>query len=100
MKKQNKKIEYPSFERHLSQLMKSKEFKKAYEEERHRLELSLKIIELRKKLHFSQQKLAKELGTTQSVIARIEAGKQNLTTDTLQKIASVFGRNVKIEFVK
>jgi len=44
--------------------------------------------------------LARKLDTTQSVVARIETGQQNLTTDTLQKIASVFNRDLRIEFVK
>ena len=48
----------------------------------------------------SQKELARKLDTTQSVVARIEAGQQNFTTDTLQKIASAFKRELKIEFVK
>jgi len=42
---------------------------------------------------------ADKIGITQSVIIRIEKGNQNLTTDTLQKIASAFHRSLKIEFV-
>lgn len=100
MEKKNKKIVYPSFEQYLAQQMKIKAFRKAYEEESHRLEIAYKILQLRKKYHFSQKELAQKLDTTQSVVARIETGQQNLTTDTLQKIASVFDRNLRIEFVK
>ena len=100
MKKKNKKIVYPSFEQYLTQQMKNKVFRRAYEEESHRLEIAYKILQLRKKHHLSQKELARKLDTTQSVVARIEAGQQNFTTDTLQKIASAFGKELKIEFVK
>jgi len=30
----------------------------------------------------------------------MEAGKQNFTTDTLQRVASAFDRDLKVEFVK
>jgi transcriptional regulator with XRE-family HTH domain len=43
--------------------------------------------------------MAKKLGTTQSNIARLEAGQQNLTTITLHRIAKAFDRDLKIEFV-
>lgn len=89
-----------NYEKHFRVKMKDKKFKKAHEEERHRLEIAYKIAQLRKKRHFSQSELAKRLDTTQSVIARMEAGQQNFTTDTLQKIASAFDRNLKIDFVK
>lgn len=88
-----------NYEKHFRVKLKDEEFKKAFEEERHRLEIAYKISQLREKKHFSQKELAKKLDTTQSVIARIESGQQNLTTDTLQKIASIFDKRVKIEFV-
>ncbi|MFH0854718.1 MAG: helix-turn-helix transcriptional regulator [bacterium] len=100
MKKNYKKIIYPSFERYLSQRMKSKTFREAYEREGRRLEVAYGILQLRKKQKISQKELAIKLDTTQSVVARMESGQQNFTTDTLQKIASVFKRNLKIEFVK
>lgn len=100
MRKKNKKIVYPSFEQYLTQQMKNKVFRRAYEEEGQRLEIAYKMLQLRKQQKLSQKELAKKLKTTQSVIARMETGQQNFTTDTLQKIASVFKRELKIEFVE
>ncbi|MDO8663490.1 MAG: helix-turn-helix transcriptional regulator [Candidatus Wildermuthbacteria bacterium] len=100
MKKNHKKIVYLSFERYLFQRLKNKEFIKAYEKECQCLEIAYRILQLRKKQKISQKELAVKLDTTQSVVARMESGQQNFTTDTLQKIASVFKRNLKIEFVK
>lgn len=48
----------------------------------------------------SQAELAKKIGTKQSNIARMEKGQQNFTTETLQRIASALGRELRIEFVK
>ena len=100
MKKKNKKIVYPSFDQYLAHQMKNKVFRRAYEEESQRLEIAYKMLQLRKQQKLSQKELAKKLETTQSVIARMETGQQNFTTNTLQKIASVFKRELKIEFVK
>lgn len=84
----------------MAQQIKNKTFRKAYEQESQRLEIAYRILQLRKKQKLSQKELARKLDTTQSVVARMEAGQQNFTTDTLQKIASVFKRELKIEFVK
>lgn len=100
MKKKNKKIVYLSFDRYLAQQMKNKTFKEAYEEESGRLEIAYRILQLRKKQRLSQKELARKLDTTQSVVARMESGQQNFTVDNLQKIASVFKYDLKVEFVK
>ena len=44
----------------------------------------------------TQGQLAKAVGTTQSVISRIEAGKQNLTIRTLAKIAATLHTPLQI----
>ena len=89
-----------NYEKHFAGKMKSKSFQDAYQEEKHRLEIAYAIAQLRKKQHISQQELAKRIGTTQSAVARMEAGQQNFTTDTLQKVAAAFKRDMKIAFVK
>lgn len=42
----------------------------------------------------TQSDLARKLKTTQSAVARIESGKQNVSTDTLKKIGKALGRNL------
>jgi len=100
MKKKTKKIIYPSFEQYLAQQMKNRAFREAFEEESQRLRVAYQILQLRKRQKLSQKELARKLNTTQSVVARMESGQQNFTTDTLQKIASMFKRDLRIEFVK
>lgn len=100
MKKIYKKIVYPSFERYFAHQMKNKAFRKAYEEEGQRLGIAYQILQLRNKQKLSQKTLAEKLDTTQSVVARIEAGQQNFSIDTLGKIAAALKRELKIEFVR
>jgi|SRR3989344_4144914 len=88
------------FQEYLSERLKNPEFKKYYNEYGKQLEIAYQILILRKQKRMSQAELAKKIGTKQSNIARMEAGQQNFTTDTLQKIASVFERALKIEFIK
>ena len=88
-----------NYEQHLQEELKNKEFRQAYEEEYAKLAFAYQIMQLRKKHKMSQTELAKRLKTTQSAIARMEAGEQNFTLDTLQKIADAFHRKLKIELV-
>jgi ribosome-binding protein aMBF1 (putative translation factor) len=88
-----------NFEKHFQKEMKSEKFRKAYEQERRRVFIAYEVLKLREKRGYTQKELAKKLGTTQSVIARIESGNQNLTIDYLNKIADIFNKNLKIDFV-
>jgi len=100
MKKKNKKIEYPSFDKILSEKLKDTEFRRQYNEYGRQLEIAYQILQLRKKKKMTQAELAQKIGTKQSNVARMETGNQNFTIDMLQKIASVLGKNLKVEFTK
>ncbi|MDO8499057.1 MAG: helix-turn-helix transcriptional regulator [bacterium] len=97
----NKKLVKKSvnFRSYLKQQLKNPEIKKHYEAAGKQLEIAYQILQLRQQQGISQSALAKKLGTTQSNVARIEAGQQNFTTITLQKIAKVFRRDLRVEFV-
>lgn len=88
------------FQQYLKEELKDPLFRKHYEEYGKQLEVAYQILQLRKQKGISQAELARKLGTKQSNVARMETGQQNFTTDTLQKIASVFSRELKIEFIK
>jgi len=100
MKKKNKKIEYPSFNKLLAEQLKNPEFKRQYDEYGRQLEIAYQILQLRKKAKMTQAELAKKIGTKQSNVARMEAGNQNFSIDILQRIASVLKKNLKVEFTK
>lgn len=53
-----------------------------------------RIADIREAQGMTQAALAKKIKTTQSAIARVEAGKQNLSTDMLKKISAALGKNL------
>lgn len=87
------------FQAYLKEQLKNPVVKKRYDAVGKQLEIAYQIVQLRKSKRVSQKQLAKELGTTQSNIARLEAGQQNFTTQTLDRIAHVFDKDLKVEFV-
>jgi len=52
------------------------------------------IADLRETKGMTQTELAKALKTTQSAIARIESGKQNVSADMLRRISKALGKNL------
>jgi ribosome-binding protein aMBF1 (putative translation factor) len=65
-----------------------------------KLDVARKIYELRTKARLSQADLAKKVGTTQSVISRLEgADYQGHSLAMLRRIAAALERRVEIRFV-
>jgi len=91
-----KKVVLIDFDDYLKQELKDPEFKRLYDEYGKQLEISYQLLQLRKQQKLSQAQLAKKIGTTQSNVARMEAGRQNFTIDILQKVASALGKELKI----
>ncbi|PIR92607.1 XRE family transcriptional regulator [Candidatus Falkowbacteria bacterium CG10_big_fil_rev_8_21_14_0_10_44_15] len=79
--------------------MKDPEFKKGVEVEMKKLDTAIAINELRKRKKISQAQLAAKVGMKQSAIGRIESGEQNLTLETLFKIAHALGKELEVKFV-
>ena len=82
----------------LAEDMKHPGFRKAFAEAKKELYLAEKIAKAREKARLSQTELARAIGTTQSVISRIEAGEQNTTVETLWKIADATGTSLDFTF--
>ena len=93
------KIRLESIDIHLKELLKNKEFRKAYEFEKAKVALAQKIAEIRQDAHFKQSDLAKKLHVSQQFISQIETAEaDNLTIDTLLNIAESLGRGIEISF--
>lgn len=88
------------FQEHLARELKKPKFRQWYDYHGQQLDIALKINQLRQAHKLSQEQLAVRIGTTQSNIARIEAGNQNLTIQMLDKIAKVFDHKLKVEFTR
>ena len=69
-----------------------------YENARLAYELGRRIRELREAQGLSQRQLADRMGTTQSVIARLEAGGSKPSMTTLERIAAALGTAIDIRF--
>jgi ribosome-binding protein aMBF1 (putative translation factor) len=70
------------------------------EQEQANLDVARKIYELRTKAKLSQQELARKVGTTQSVISRLEdADYDGHSLAMLRRIASALERRVEIRFL-
>lgn len=92
----NRIIKAIDFQEYLNKQLKNKEIKRLYEEYGKQLEIAYQIIKLRKERRMSQIELAKQIGTTQSNIARMESGQQNFTVGMLNKVAEIFNKDLKI----
>jgi len=89
---------FASFDTHMEELLKNdKELKEMCEKEFSNELLALQIKQIRTKKRITQLELAKKSNTTQSVIARIESWKQNISMKTLQKILSALWATIKLE---
>ena len=58
------------------------------------INIGQRIADLREAQGFTQTELAKKLKTTQSAIARLESGRQNVSADMLKKISKALGKNL------
>ncbi|QAS70591.1 helix-turn-helix transcriptional regulator [Oenococcus sicerae] len=74
-------------------------FKQALSKESQKLDLAIKIRNLREQEGLSQRELAARLGKPQSTIARIENGNVNPSFKTIEEIANKLGKNLQISFV-
>ena len=71
-----------------TELMKNENFKKIYEEKQPLMNFIHDIIELRYKKGWTQEDLAKAIGTTKNTISKIEKGEQNINYQTMLKLVN------------
>lgn len=58
----------------------------------------MEIRKLRRQKGLTQEKLARKMGVKRELISRIESGRQNITLETLFKIAEAVGKEFKFSF--
>ena len=76
------------------------EFRRAYEQRRFIQETAVAVRHLREEAGLTQAELAKRVGVSQPVIARLENGQDDRAPrfETLRRIGEVFGRQVEVVF--
>lgn len=88
------------FRDRLKEDLKDPEFRKAFEEEEVYVSLAIQIAKIRERQKLTQKELAKKLHTTQQTVSRLEdPHDKSFSLQTLVKLAKVFHKKLKIEFV-
>ena len=80
-------------------LLKNDEFYTAYIELEDEFALAGQLIEARKKAHLTQDEVARKMGTTQSVVARLESGRPLPSLRSLKRYAQAVNGKVEIRVV-
>jgi ribosome-binding protein aMBF1 (putative translation factor) len=74
-------------------------YRAGYERARRRHELASRVRALRNERGLSQQELAKQVGTSQAAIARLELGGAEPRLGTLERIADALGVDLLVDLV-
>lgn len=62
------------------------------------LRVAMEIRRLRKRLKLTQGELAKKMKVKRELVSRVESGRQNVTLETLYKIAEATGKEFTFRF--
>jgi predicted transcriptional regulator len=90
-----------NYEDFLSERLKNPSIKKEYDALEEEFELAKEVIELRIRNNLTQKELAKQIGTSQPAIARLESGSyHNLTLSFLRRLANALGAVPEIHLKK
>jgi phage-related protein/DNA-binding XRE family transcriptional regulator len=89
---------WEKFEDIKAKWLKDPEFKKAYDDLEIEYDIALALIKARTKAGLTQDEVASLMGTTQSVIARLESGKTLPSVKTLAKYAKATGSHLHVSF--
>ncbi|MDZ4185410.1 MAG: helix-turn-helix transcriptional regulator [Desulfuromonadales bacterium] len=78
------------------ELLQDEEFRSEYVRLEDEFALAAQLIEARKRAHLTQEEVAKRMGTTQSVVARLESGHPLPSLRSLQRYAQAVDGKVEI----
>src|SRR5712692_133159 len=78
--------------------MKDPKYRKAYDGLEEEFALASTVIDVRNRAGLTQEELARKMGTTQPVIARLEGGRTRPSMRTLERLAQATGSRLIISF--
>jgi transcriptional regulator with XRE-family HTH domain len=78
--------------------MKKPSYRKAYEELEEEFVLSSVLADVRNRAGLTQEELARKMGTTQPVVARLESGRTHPSMRTLERLAAATHSRLLISF--
>ncbi|HEX3653795.1 MAG TPA: helix-turn-helix transcriptional regulator [Rhizomicrobium sp.] len=79
--------------------MKEPAFRAEYEKLKPEFALALALVKARAKAGMTQADVARKMRTTQSVVARIESGRNPPNLKTLERYANAVGRRIEVKLV-
>lgn len=80
------------------QWMKEPKYRKAYEALEDEFAVAKAVIAARSRAGLTQTELARKMGTTQPVVARMESGRIQPSIRTLQRLAQATGSRLMFRF--
>ena len=78
--------------------LKEPRYRKAFEALEEEFALASAVIDVRNRAGLTQEQLAKKMGTTQPVVARLESGRSRPSMRTLERLADATGSRLLISF--
>lgn len=78
--------------------MKERKYRKAYEALEKEFVLASAVIAVRNRAGLTQEELARKMGTTQPVVARLESGRSRPSMRTLERLADATRSRLLISF--
>ena len=78
--------------------LKEPRYRKAYEALEEEFVLASAVIDARNRAGLTQEELARKMGTTQPVVARLESGRVRPSMRTLERLAKATGSRLLIRF--
>src|ERR1700681_3254846 len=76
--------------------LKEPKYRKAYEALEEEFVLASAVIDVRNRAGLTQEELARKMGTTQPVVARLESGRSRPSMRTLERVADATGSRLLI----
>ena len=78
--------------------LKEPKYKKAYDALEEEFVLAGTVMDVRNSAGLTQEELARRMGTTQPVVARLESGRSRPSMRTLERLAEATGSRLLISF--
>ncbi|HKK01994.1 MAG TPA: helix-turn-helix transcriptional regulator [Desulfuromonadales bacterium] len=82
------------------ELLRDENFRQEYEALEEEFSIAAQLIEARMQANLTQEQVARRMGTTQSVVARLESGHPLPSMRSLKRYATAVGSKVEIRLVK
>ena len=83
-----------------NELLADEGFRREYDALEEEFSIAAQLIEARTKANLTQEQVARRMGTTQSVVARLESGHPLPSLRSLRRYASAVGSKVEIRLVR